>query len=160
MSFRLLQTLLRLYGAGWALTFTLVLANAWVDVVTDDGAFGARFVWNAPGEGHVVSMLASINIVMGAFLYASARDPLRHATFIDFALIANTAHMLVMLVMAVGDPHHHVNLTGDVPLGLVVTAIPAAAWLSHRRRRPAAPGSTSTSTTFGEPHEPAVSSGL
>lgn len=133
MNLRLLQVLLRLYGAGWTLSFTLVLINSWLDVVTNEGAFGSRFVWNTPGEGHVVAMLAIVNVVMGVFLVVSARDPLRYGPFIDFALLANAAHMLVMGVMAVADQHHHVNLTGDVPLGLVVTAIPAVAWLPHRR---------------------------
>lgn len=150
MNLRSLRLVLRAIGAGWALSFVLVLVNAWLNVVTDDGWFGSRFVWDSR---QVAAMLASVNIVMGLFLYATARDPRRHGFFIDFFLVANIAHMTSMLVMAIGDEHHHVNLTGDVPLAFVALGILAAAWLPHRRSAPVLHDVTSprSSTPAPEP---------
>ena len=61
--------------------------------------FGDVFLWqprNIPTE----VMMASLYLAMGVVMIFAARSPEKHKAFIDFLVIANILHAMVMLVAA------------------------------------------------------------
>ena len=61
--------------------------------------FGNVFLWqprNLPTE----IMMASLYFSMGIVMVFAAQNPEKHKTFIDFLVLGNTLHSLVMLVTA------------------------------------------------------------
>ncbi len=61
--------------------------------------FGDVFLWqprNVPTE----IMMASLYLAMGVVMVFAARSPEKHKAFVDFLVIANILHALVMLVAA------------------------------------------------------------
>ena len=61
--------------------------------------FGDVFLWqprNLPTE----IMMASLYFSMGIVMVFAARSPEQHKSFIDFIILGNTLHALVMLVAA------------------------------------------------------------
>lgn len=61
--------------------------------------FGDVFLWqprNLPNE----IMMASLYFSMGVVMVFVARSPEKHKSFIDFLILGNTLHALVMLVTA------------------------------------------------------------
>lgn len=128
-----LQWGLRIIGAGWALFFAGLLLNTLADLFDHDSWLGQRVMWGHGGDEYLL-MLAAVNIVLGVFLYRSAAEPLANRTFIDFAVIANAAHLGLMLPMAIADPFDDAKLTGDVPAGILGTLVLAVLWLRVRPR--------------------------
>jgi hypothetical protein len=124
---------LRIVGAGWiAFWAALALNELSGGRLWDGQSWIAPYVmWHDGGDAYL-KMLIADNLVIGIFLFLSARDPLAHKLFIDFALAANGAHMLSMILMSVLDPHEHTKLLGDIPLGTVPTAILARLWFGLR----------------------------
>lgn len=139
-----LRRSLRLVGAGWALYWTALLINELSgSALWDAQSWVAPFVMWGHGGRHYLVMLATDNIAIGAFMVLSARRPLAHKLFIDFALTANLAHMVSMIVMALVDAHEHPKLLGDIPLGTLPTLLLGALWLRVRRDRGGAEGGAS-----------------
>jgi hypothetical protein len=61
--------------------------------------FGDVFLWeprNIPTE----IMIASLYLAMGVVMVFAARNPEKHKAFVDFLVIANILHALVMVVTA------------------------------------------------------------
>ena len=61
--------------------------------------WGDLLLWqprNLPTE----IMMASIYLAMGIIMVLIAKEPLNHKSFIDFVILANLLHALVMLVTA------------------------------------------------------------
>lgn len=134
-----LRWTLRAVG-GVAVVFFLATPLAVVGVITPDGMLGRLVLWGHGGDEYLV-MLAVINIVLGGYLFWAARDPVVHWQAIDIFMVAESAHVASMAVMAVW-PDHRMHWFGDVAvpaLGLVVLAI---VWLPRRSavrlNRPAA----------------------
>lgn len=125
-----LPAMIRLTAVGYLLFFVPDLAFA----VTH--RTNALFDW---GHGDlndqaIAVMFATVYIVWALFLFASATDPLANRLFLDFNLIANSAHFAAMLVMAIAMRDEHRHLAGVVALGLLTTVPLAACWLPVRRR--------------------------
>ena len=77
--------------------------------------FGDIFLWrprNIPTE----IMMASIYLAMGIIMILVARNPIKHKSFIDFVILANTMHACVM-VFFVQNPAH--LILDVVPIGLM-----------------------------------------
>jgi len=61
--------------------------------------FGDIFLWqprNLPTE----IMMATLYFSMGIVMVVAARNPEKHKSFVDFLVLGNTLHALVMLVAA------------------------------------------------------------
>jgi hypothetical protein len=78
-------------------------------------------------------MLSTVYVVWAMFLFRSARAPLEHGLFLDFNLMANSAHFAAMLIMALTMPEQHRHAAGVFTLGLISTVPLAACWLPVRR---------------------------
>ena len=71
--------------------------------------FGDRLLWhprNVPDE----MMLSVIYLAMGIVMVAAAKRPLAHKAFVDFAILGNALHALVMLAYA----EHVLHIVFDV----------------------------------------------
>ena len=134
-STRHLQLFLRVYGAVALVLFSALLLAFLVRwPMVDEGAPLHWVIWDRVHD-HVAPMLFAVYFVWSAFLLRAARDPAAHATFLDFTMWANLAHVLVMLPMAVAESQYRSKLLTDIPfLLLLVGAL--ALW---RPRRAAAP---------------------
>jgi uncharacterized protein DUF6632 len=143
-----LSLLLRLYGALWTAFFVLMGLNEVFEVVPQDSTLGSLTMWGHGGRA-VVLMLVAINLVIGITLFRSAGDPLRHRSAIDLALAINTAHMAMMAVLAVTEPHALIHLVGDVPAGMVPTLLLLAVWLPVRAKASSATASRADSIRRG-----------
>jgi type III secretory pathway component EscR len=60
---------------------------------------GDWLLWQ-PRNVAIEMMVSSIYLAMGIVMIRIARNPLPHKAFIDFLVIANLAHALVMLIFA------------------------------------------------------------
>jgi hypothetical protein len=89
-----LPVMIRLTAVGYLLFFVPDLVFA----ITHRA--NALFDWGEGGDAIAV-MFATVYIVWGLFLFASAKAQLANRLFLDFNLAANSAHFGVMLVMAV-----------------------------------------------------------
>ena len=68
-------------------------------------------------------MLSTIYVVWALFLFVSARDPIANRLFIDFSLVANTAHFAATLIMAATMPDEHHHIPGVVIPGVVLLGL-------------------------------------
>lgn len=119
-STRHLQLFLRVYGAlSLALFSSLLLGFAVRWPLIDQGAPLHWVIWDRV-TGHVAPMLFAIYIVWSVFLLRAARQPAAHATFLDFTLWANLAHVGVMVPMALHDPLYHAKFLTDIPFLLLL----------------------------------------
>lgn len=149
-----LRRTLRIVGVGWVVYWIALLVNELSgSALWDARSWVAPFIMWGHGGREYLMMLATDNVAIGAFMVLSARRPLAHRLFIDFALIANLAHMASMIAMAVADSHEHHKLLGDIPLGTLPTLILGALWLRVRRTlgaaRNAASGALEAPTLAG-----------
>jgi hypothetical protein len=129
-----LPVMIRLTAVGYLLFFVPDLILASTHHVNGLPPLLARlFDWGEGGDTIAV-MFSTVYVVWALFLFASAKDPLANRLFLDFNLIANSAHFAAMLVMAVAMPDEHQHLAGVVALGLLTTVPLAACWLPVRRR--------------------------
>lgn len=92
---------------------------------------GRLFDWG-DGSDAVAVMFATVYIVWAIFLFEAARDPLAHRLFLDFNLVANSAHFFAMVIIAVAMPGHRQHLVGVVALGLLTIIPIGACWLPVR----------------------------
>jgi hypothetical protein len=89
------------------------------------------FDWGVGADATAV-MLSTVYVVWAMFLFRSARAPLEHGLFLDFNLMANSAHFAAMLIMALTMPEEHRHAAGVFALGLISTVPLAACWLPVR----------------------------
>jgi hypothetical protein len=129
---RALPIVLRVIGASFVVFFTLGLISSAARIEAPD-PLRALVQWDELGNAEE-QMLSIVYVVWGAFLWFAARDPLRHRMFIDFTLIANAAHFLLMFVQGIAIDGEHAHLVGDVPTGIGLVGVLAATWLPVRRR--------------------------
>ena len=110
----MLPLMIRVTAIGYLVFFVPNLVLAATHRIDALPLFLARlFNWGGSADATAV-MLSTVYVVWAIFLFRSARAPLRNRLFLDFNLIANSAHFAAMLVMS------------RVPL--------AACWLPVRRR--------------------------
>ncbi|MFZ1395310.1 MAG: hypothetical protein WAS33_00335 [Candidatus Promineifilaceae bacterium] len=82
--------------------------------------FGEWFMWQ-PRNIPVEMMMSSIYLAMGIVMIRVAKDPLPQKGLIDFLIVANLAHALVMLIYAENILHilfdaGAIALMGGLPL--------------------------------------------
>jgi hypothetical protein len=94
-----LRLFLRVLSVGFLVAFipwiTLILVNA---PILAPGGILAPVLRFQPYNAAYESMLAAIHLVLAAMLWRASSDPIKHLPLIDFAMGANAAHGLVMLV--------------------------------------------------------------
>jgi len=61
--------------------------------------FGDILLWS-PRNLPTDMMIGSINLAMGMIMLLVAQNPMRHKSFIDFIIISNVFHAIVMFVYA------------------------------------------------------------
>lgn len=90
--------------------------------------------WGNPGGGgeHYELMICVIYIVWGAFLWRAAANPLRHKLFMDFTVVANTAHFGLMFIQGLLMHGEHIHLVGDILLGWAGLLLLILFWLPAR----------------------------
>jgi hypothetical protein len=128
----LLPLMIRVTAIGYLIFFVpnLVLA-ATHHIDTLPPMLARLFDWGGNADASAV-MLSTVYVVWAIFLYRSARAPLAHGLFLDFNLIANSAHFAAMLIMALTMPEEHRHAAGVFALGLISTIPLAACWLPVR----------------------------
>ena len=89
--------------------------------------------WGSIGDAEE-QMIAIVYIVWGLFLWRAASDPLGNRLFIEFTIVANAAHAILMGIQALAYPGEHLHLAGDVPALLILAVALMLAWLPVRRQ--------------------------
>jgi hypothetical protein len=107
---KILKLALRLFGV--IFLFVYPLGFIWP----------AGWVWHGGMGGYYLQMIAGIYAVLGIFLILAATNPAAHRSLISFTVWSSLVHAAIMAVQAVGDPHEHGHLVGDVP-ALVLVAV-------------------------------------
>jgi hypothetical protein len=128
----LLPLMIRVTAIGYLIFFVpnLVLA-ATHHIDTLPPLLARLFDWGGSADATAV-MLSTVYVVWAMFLFRSARAPLEHGLFLDFNLMANSAHFAAMLIMALTMPEQHRHAVGVFALGLISTVPLAACWLPVR----------------------------
>ena len=128
----LLPLMIRVTAIGYLIFFVpnLVLA-ATHHIDTLPPLLARLFDWGGGADATAV-MLSTVYVVWAMFLFRSARAPLDHGLFLDFTLMANSAHFAAMLIMALTMPEQHRHAVGVFALGLISTVPLAACWLPAR----------------------------
>jgi hypothetical protein len=128
----LLPLMIRVTAIGYLIFFVpnLVLA-ATHHIDTLPPLLARLFDWGGGADATAV-MLSTVYVVWAMFLFRSARAPLEHGLFLDFNLMANSAHFAAMLIMALTMPEQHRHAVGVFALGLISTVPLAACWLPAR----------------------------
>jgi hypothetical protein len=128
----LLPLMIRVTAIGYLIFFVpnLVLA-ATHHIDTLPPLLARLFDWGGSADATAV-MLSTVYVVWAMFLFRSARAPLEHGLFLDFNLMANSAHFAAMLIMALTMPEQHRHAVGVFALGLISTVPLAACWLPAR----------------------------
>lgn len=128
-----LRLFLRVLSVGFLAAFipwiTLILLNG--APLAPGGAL-APLLRFQPYNAHYESMLAAIHIVWALMLWRSSGNPAQHTLFIDFTMLANAAHGLVMVIATSSQKGPMMMVIESLPL-LVIAAV--LAWLRPRRRR-------------------------
>ncbi len=127
---------LRVVGRIVAVCFGLffgvgIIGNLTGHAVDPHSHFGMLVRWGEGGEPQEV-MLGSIYLAIAAYLWVAAARPRQHWLHLDFALAANAAHSLAMVLLSLVWPHSMQHLWGDSLLTILPTAALAAAWLPVR----------------------------
>jgi hypothetical protein len=78
-------------------------------------------------------MLLAMYVAWAILMLRGARDPLGHRVIVDYGILANLLHALVMAAEAFVYPHEIQHLWADVPLLLAMCAV---LWLWHPARTP------------------------
>ena len=127
-----LPLMIRVTAIGYLIFFVpnLVLA-ATHHIDTLPPLLARLFDWGGCADATAV-MLSTVYVVWAMFLFRSARAPLEHGLFLDFNLMANSAHFAAMLIMALTMPEQHRHAVGVFALGLISTVPLAACWLPAR----------------------------
>jgi hypothetical protein len=129
-----LPVMIRLTAVGYLLFFVPDLILASTHHINGLPPLLARLFDWGEGSDPVAVMFSTVYVVWALFLFGSARAPLENRLFLDFNLAANSAHVGVMLIMAVTMPDEHQHIGGVLAIGVLATVPPAAGWLPVRRR--------------------------
>ncbi|WP_433655111.1 DUF6632 domain-containing protein [Nocardia sp. CA-128927] len=128
-----------------AIIFIAFFCSAWAlrtaGVVQPGSLSYALLRWGHDQDA-TENMLCSIYIVWGIFLWFAADDPAKNWLFINFTIVANVAHCVTMVVMAIVMTGEHAHLLGDIPLILVCILPLMVLWLPVRRQITSAEGRT------------------
>ena len=127
---------LRIVGRVVAVCFALFFGTGIIGHLTGHSVdphshFGMLVRWGAGGEPQEV-MLGSVYLAIAVYLWVAAAKPVQHWLHLDFALAANVAHSLVMVLLSLVWPHSMQHLWGDSLFTIVPTALLAYAWLPVR----------------------------
>ena len=95
--------------------WTFGLLNIFVISFTVPALFGDLLLWQ-PRNQPVEMMISVIYFAMGIIMIFSAGNPLAHKSFLDFVIIANLLHAIVMIVYAKNIFHLIVDA---IPIGLM-----------------------------------------
>jgi hypothetical protein len=123
---------LRVVGAIFVVFFAIAFIGSATKSATPEVLY-RLFGWGSIGDAEE-QMISAVYIVLGGYLWLAAADPLRHRLFIDFVIVANAAHFLVMGIQAIVIPGEHLHLVGDVLLGWLLVAALLVVWVPARRR--------------------------
>ena len=140
------QSALMMRLVGWGALVALLLGFA---------LYPAGFVWGVlpPGfpilcSAHPASpydglhpylwMLGAVYVAWAVLLIHGAKDPLAARSLVEFGVLANLLHAVVMIPLAFIAPNEHAHLWADVPLLLVISSV---LWI-WRPRPPAAQTAT------------------
>ena len=107
-------------SVGWFVLFVVPLGVV---------AYPAGFLWGTYGDSPYqpfspyVFMLAAMYVAWAALMIRCAHDPLANRAIVDYGILANALHGLVMLGEAFVYPHELQHLWADVPLPLVLCGV-------------------------------------
>lgn len=76
-----------------------------------------------PRQPEYEQMIMGVYATLGVFLILAAKDPLKHASLIWFAVWSSIVHGGIMAVQAIVDSTERMNLLGDVPALFLVALI-------------------------------------
>ena len=76
-------------------------------------------------------MLLAMYAAWAILMIRGARDPLAHRSLVDYGILANGLHGLVMLVQSFVYPHELQHLLADVPAVFLLCAV---LWIWHPQR--------------------------
>jgi hypothetical protein len=68
-------------------------------------------------------MLLAMYVAWAILMIRGARDPLAHRSLVDYGILANGLHGLVMLVQSFVYPHELQHLVADVPAVFLLCAV-------------------------------------
>ena len=101
--------------------------------------FPAGFLWGShPESPHhppfspYLFMLGAMYVAWAVLMIRGAADPLANRAIVDYGILANLLHALVMAVEAVVYPHEMQHMWGDVPL---LFGLCAVLWYWHPARQ-------------------------
>lgn len=100
--------------------------------------YPAGFLWGThpaspyhPPLSPYLYMLVAMYFAWAVLMIRGARDPVADRAIVDYGVLANGLHALVMLVQSFVLPHEHQHLWADVPL---LFAIAGVCWYWHPMR--------------------------
>jgi hypothetical protein len=76
-------------------------------------------------------MLLAMYVAWAILMIRGARDPLAHRSLVDYGILANGLHGLVMLVQSFWYPHELQHLVADVPAVFLLCVV---LWIWHPQR--------------------------
>ena len=101
--------------------------------------FPSGFLWGTHHESAYepwspyLFMLVAMYLAWAILMIRGARDPITHRAIVDYGILANLLHGIVMLVQAFVYSHELQHLWGDVPALFVICAV---LWHWHPMRAP------------------------
>ena len=117
-------------AVGW---FTLVVLPVLTFFVYPPG-----FLWGThpespyhPPLSPYFFMLLAMYAAWAILMIRGARDPLAHRSLVDYGILANGLHGLVMLVQSFVYPHEMQHLLADVPALFLLCVV---LWIWHPQR--------------------------
>jgi hypothetical protein len=117
-------------AVGW---FTLVALPVLAFFIYPPG-----FLWGThpespyhPPLSPYLFMLLAMYVAWAILMIRGARDPLAHRSLVDYGILANGLHGLVMLVQSFVYPHELQHLIADVPALFLLCAV---LWIWHPQR--------------------------
>jgi hypothetical protein len=120
---RWLRLFLRIYSVASLILFPMLFLGFSLRApVLDQGGSLNWAIWDDVRD-HVGPMLFVIYIVWSVFLFKSAGDLRRYASFLDFTIWANLAHGLLMVVQTTTSHHDFAKIFTDVPWILVLPLV-------------------------------------
>jgi len=121
---------------------TMMRAVGWVTLVILPAgllAYPAGFLWGTHAESPhhppfspYLFMLLAMYVAWTVLMIRGARDPLANRAIVDYGILANLLHALVMLVEAFVYPYEMQHLWADVPALFIICAV---LWIWHPARR-------------------------
>src|SRR3989344_4276319 len=78
-----------------------------------EGHWLADILMRFPYRWDFETMIASIYMVWGTFLWKASREPEKNQSIIQFTIYANLLHGIVMLIQALLRTHETMRLLGD-----------------------------------------------